>query len=132
MSHCLVNFLSISFPPSLSWSRLFNQLIKFPKKKIWNAGSSRHSSQNYLSDSEIKNWILMLGSAMKPATTTTTLLFSILMTFLVFHFDTISCSIEFHFQIHSPTFEHSFSFSFNWLNKSSFLYFFPALERIEI
>lgn len=37
------------------------------------------------------------------------LLSSIPMTFLVFHFDTISCSIEFHFQIHSSTFENSHS-----------------------
>jgi hypothetical protein len=34
---------------------------------------------------------------------------SIPMTFLVFHFDTISCSIEFHFQILSRSPFHSLS-----------------------
>lgn len=43
---------------------------------------------------------------------------SISMTFLVFHFDTISCSIEFHFQIlffFSLSF-CSITFRFNWVN----------------
>ena len=59
------------------------------------------------------------------------LLSSILMTFLVFHFDTISCSIEFHFQIHSSTFEHSHSRLIDSINFFFFhsLYVFFRMKR---